>query len=93
MVDQNGTGAIHTASPDFVARAHVDPQRYAAMYAASVADPAAFFTPLDRIGQLQMRNLDILDSRDKLGVYARVGVLPANTSAAGLLEDKTGKKD
>jgi argininosuccinate synthase len=54
-----------------------------------VADEA--FTPLDRIGQLQMRNLDILDSRDKLGVYARVGVLPADTSAAGLLEDKTGK--
>ncbi len=53
-----------------------------------VADEA--FTPLDRIGQLQMRNLDILDSRDKLGVYARVGVLPADTSAAGLLEDKTG---
>lgn len=54
-----------------------------------VADEA--FTPLDRIGQLQMRNLDILDSRDKLGVYARVGVLPAGTSAAGLLEDKMGK--
>jgi argininosuccinate synthase len=54
-----------------------------------VADEA--FTPLDRIGQLQMRNLDILDSRDKLGVYARVGVLPADTSAAGLLEDKTSK--
>jgi argininosuccinate synthase len=52
-----------------------------------VADEA--FTPLDRIGQLQMRNLDILDSRDKLGVYARVGVLPADTSAAGLLEDKS----
>ena len=54
-----------------------------------VADEA--FTPLDRIGQLQMRNLDILDSRDKLGVYARVGVLPSGTSAAGLLEDKMGK--
>ena len=54
-----------------------------------VADEA--FTPLDRIGQLQMRNLDILDSRDKLGVYARVGVLPADTSAAGLLEDKSGE--
>ncbi len=55
-----------------------------------VADEA--FTPLDRIGQLQMRNLDILDSRDKLGVYARVGVLPADTSAAGLLENRTEKK-
>ena len=36
----------------------------------------AAFTPLDRIGQLQMRNLDILDTRDKLAVYSNVGVLP-----------------
>jgi argininosuccinate synthase len=45
------------------------------------------FSPLDRIGQLQMRNLDILDSRDKLGVYARSGVLTAGSGAANLLED------
>ncbi len=44
------------------------------------------FSPLDRIGQLQMRNLDILDSRDKLGVYARTGVLAPGTGAARLLE-------
>ncbi len=43
------------------------------------------FSPADRIGQLQMRNLDIMDSRAKLAVYARTGVLPAGTSAAGLL--------
>ena len=36
----------------------------------------AAFTPLDRIGQLQMRNLDILDTRDKLAVYSSTGVLP-----------------
>jgi argininosuccinate synthase len=30
----------------------------------------AAFGPLDRIGQLTMRNLDIADSRDKLEVYA-----------------------
>jgi len=36
----------------------------------------AAFTPLDRIGQLQMRNLDILDTRDKLAVYSTSGVLP-----------------
>ena len=29
------------------------------------------FTPQDRIGQLTMRNLDIADTRDKLGIYAR----------------------
>lgn len=34
------------------------------------------FTPLDRIGQLQMRNLDIMDSREKLDVYSAAGVLP-----------------
>jgi argininosuccinate synthase len=45
------------------------------------------FSPLDRIGQLQMRNLDILDSRDKLGVYARSGVLTAGSGAAKLLEE------
>jgi argininosuccinate synthase len=35
----------------------------------------AFFTPADRIGQLTMRNLDIVDTREKLEVYARVGLL------------------
>ena len=33
------------------------------------------FTPLDRIGQLTMRNLDITDTRDKLGIYAKTGLL------------------
>jgi argininosuccinate synthase len=33
------------------------------------------FTPQDRIGQLTMRNLDITDSRDKLFVYSRAGLL------------------
>lgn len=35
----------------------------------------AAFGPLDRIGQLTMRNLDIADSRSKLDVYRRVGTL------------------
>jgi argininosuccinate synthase len=35
----------------------------------------AFFTPLDRIGQLTMRNLDIADTREKLEVYTAVGLL------------------
>jgi argininosuccinate synthase len=50
---------------------------------------AEAFSPADRIGQLQLRNLDILDSREKLGVYARTGVLPAGTGVAGLLENGT----
>jgi argininosuccinate synthase len=45
------------------------------------------FSPADRIGQLQMRNLDILDSRAKLEMYARSGILPAGTGTAGLLGD------
>ena len=34
-----------------------------------------FFTPQDRIGQLTMRNLDILDTRDKLRVYRESGLI------------------
>ena len=33
------------------------------------------FTPQDRIGQLTMRNLDIVDTRAKLGIYANAGLL------------------
>jgi argininosuccinate synthase len=33
------------------------------------------FSPLDRIGQLTMRNLDIVDTRNKLAVYAKAGLL------------------
>jgi argininosuccinate synthase len=36
---------------------------------------ASMFTPLDRIGQLTMRNLDIVDTRDKLFTYVKAGVL------------------
>jgi argininosuccinate synthase len=35
------------------------------------------FTPADRIGQLTMRNLDIADTRGKLGVYSQAGLLAA----------------
>jgi argininosuccinate synthase len=38
----------------------------------------AAFGPLDRIGQLTMRNLDIADSRQKLEMYARDGFLEAS---------------
>jgi argininosuccinate synthase len=40
------------------------------------------FTPQDRIGQLTMRNLDIADTRDKLGIYGKAGLLTANPSVA-----------
>ncbi len=45
------------------------------------------FSPLDRIGQLHMRNLDIIDSREKLNLYSKVGTLPGG-GMKSLLEDK-----
>jgi argininosuccinate synthase len=36
---------------------------------------AAAFSPKDRIGQLTLRNMDISDTRDKLEIYARTGLL------------------
>ena len=48
----------------------------------------AFFTPQDRIGQLTMRNLDIADTREKLGTYSKTGLLtPAAGSGLPLLTD------
>ena len=42
------------------------------------------FSPADRIGQLTLRNLDLADTRDKLGVYAQTGLL-AGSDAASVL--------
>ena len=36
------------------------------------------FTPQDRIGQLTMRNLDIADTREKLAIYVKTGLLAAS---------------
>jgi argininosuccinate synthase len=41
----------------------------------------SMFSPRDRIGQLTMRNLDIVDTREKLGVYSRAGLLSAGGDA------------
>ena len=40
------------------------------------------FTPLDRIGQLTMRNLDIIDTRDKLAIYTKTGLLSLGDGAS-----------
>lgn len=40
------------------------------------------FTPQDRIGQLTMRNLDILDTRQKLGIYTNTGLIGTGTNNA-----------
>jgi argininosuccinate synthase len=50
------------------------------------------FSPIDRIGQLQMRNLDIIDTRDKLGIYSAAGVLPSGGMRALLEEQRTDRK-
>ena len=42
----------------------------------------SMFTPLDRIGQLTMRNLDIVDTRAKLGIYGKAGLLTIESGAA-----------
>ena len=39
------------------------------------------FSPADRIGQLTMRNLDITDTRAKLGIYADSGLLALGQGA------------
>ena len=40
------------------------------------------FSPQDRIGQLTMRNLDIVDTREKLMTYAKVGLLSPGSAYA-----------
>lgn len=47
----------------------------------------SMFTAVDRIGQLTMRNLDITDTRAKLGIYAQAGLLAGGGSVSML----TGK--
>ncbi len=48
------------------------------------------FSPQDRIGQLTMRNLDIADTREKLLIYARVGLLKeSDASPMPLLQGRT----
>ena len=52
----------------------------------------SMFSPADRIGQLTMRNLDIVDTRAKLGIYADAGLLSLVQGSAlpqlGNKEDK-----
>ncbi|WP_176552303.1 argininosuccinate synthase [Testudinibacter sp. TR-2022] len=48
------------------------------------------FSPADRIGQLTMRNLDIVDTRAKLGIYTESGLLIAGKDS---VLPQLGKKD
>jgi argininosuccinate synthase len=47
------------------------------------------FSPQDRIGQLTMRNLDIVDTRDKLLTYTKAGLLTPSRGSLPLLSDST----
>ncbi len=47
----------------------------------------SMFTASDRIGQLTMRNLDIVDTRDKLGIYTNAGLIGTSKSSMPLLKD------
>jgi len=54
---------------------------------------ASSFSPQDRIGQLTMRNLDIADTREKLIVYAKTGLIaPSGSSPLPRLSDDKGER-
>jgi argininosuccinate synthase len=40
------------------------------------------FSPIDRIGQLTMRNLDLIDTRAKLAIYSQAGLLSVSSANA-----------
>jgi argininosuccinate synthase len=48
------------------------------------------FTPADRIGQLTMRDLDIADTRHKLGIYSGAGLLGGAEGNIPLLGEPKG---
>src|SRR5260221_11106063 len=62
----NDYSILDTASPNLTYK----PERLTMERGASA------FTPQDRIGQLTMRNLDIVDTREKLLTYMKSGLLP-----------------
>ena len=76
----NDYSILNTASPNLTYK----PERL------TMEKGESLFSPADRIGQLTMRNLDIADTRDKLGVYTQAGLLSVG-SAAGLPQLGGGK--
>ncbi len=76
----NDYSILNTTSPNLTYK----PERLTMEKGESV------FSPADRIGQLTMRNLDIADTRDKLSVYSKAGLLStgAGTSMLRIGEDK-----
>ena len=61
----NDYSILNTASPNLTYK----PERL------TMEKGESMFSPQDRIGQLTMRNLDIVDTRDKLFTYVKAGVI------------------
>jgi argininosuccinate synthase len=61
----NDYSILNTVSPNLTFK----PERL------SMEKTDSVFSPRDRIGQLTMRNLDITDTREKLSIYAKTGLL------------------
>jgi argininosuccinate synthase len=53
----------------------------------------AAFTSRDRIGQLHMRNLDITDTRDKLLVYSKAGLIGSGLAHTLHLPEGSGEEE
>lgn len=68
----NDYSLLNTASPNLTYK----PERL------TMEKGESMFSPQDRIGQLTMRNLDIVDTRDKLMTYAQTGLLSLGNAMA-----------
>lgn len=80
----NDYSILNTASPNLT----YHPER---LTMEKAENPA--FTSRDRIGQLHMRNLDITDTRDKLFVYARSGLIGSGLAHTLHLPEGSGEEE
>lgn len=76
----NDYSILNTESPNLT----YEPERL------SMEKTNSEFGPTDRIGQLTLRNLDITDSRKKLELYMKKGILPESSTFAKLGEPESG---
>ncbi|MGO4127228.1 argininosuccinate synthase [Inquilinus sp. YAF38] len=78
----NDYSLLDTTSPNLT----YDPERL------TMESGAGAFTPADRIGQLTMRNMDIADTREKLAVYFKTGLLGGADATLSLPQPGAVKK-
>ena len=80
----NDYSFLNTASPNLTYK----PERL------TMEKGESAFSPQDRIGQLTMRNLDIVDTHDKLLTYMKTGVLaPASGTTLPHLLEPAGEEE